>query len=421
MYRYALNASKDMDLEDLRIALFSYICAKQNSSRFVVRVTNNKKNKKNQYNNPLEILDTFNIKYDETYQQSNNFKYHLQFASTLLDEKKAFICFCTKNEIDKKKEIAKKSKKPYVYDGTCENLSRDYILDTQKPFVIRVKKPKQSISFADTIKGNLTFKSDDVDSFVIMNTDKYPTHNFACAIDDMLQGITYIIAKDQNILNTPKQEHIRKSIGYNEKIIYTHLPTILTKEDKISKIQYLLDLGYMPEAIINYLITLGNKTPKKIFTLSEALKWFDINSIAKSKFDIDELKSINKEHIKLLDDSELAKRIGYSGKNIGKLAKLYTKERSTTFEIKQMIDAIFSPKKLDGKFNENLKTLKEIVKNAPKFEKFNDFIKYLADKSSLEEKSLLEPLKILLTNRQNGPELTDLYPLIKNYIKEVVK
>ena len=422
MYRYTLDASKDIHLEDLRIALFSYICAKQNNDRFIARIANNKKKEGGKYKNPLAILDTFNIKYDEVYHQSNNFKYHLQFASTFLDEKKAFICFCTENEINNKKKIAKKSKKTYIYDGACENLSQDHILNTQKPFVIRMKKPMQSISFTDTTRGDLTFKNDDIDSFVIMSADKYPTYNFASAIDDMLQGITHIVEKDQNILNAPKQEHIRRSIGYNEKIIYTHLPEIQIKlKDKTNKIQYLLDLGYIPEAIINYLISLGNKPPKKIFTLNEALKWFNINSIEKSEFDIDKLRFINKEHIKLLDDSELAKRIGYSGKNIGKLARLYAKEKGTTFEIKQMIDAIFSPKKLDGKFSKNLEILKDIVKNAPEFEKFDDFTKYLINKTGFEEKSLLEPLKILLTNKQNGPELADMYPLIKNYIKEVVK
>ena len=423
MYRFVPSTMEDMDIGNLRVALLNYICAMQKNSRFILRIEDTDKD-------ILNLLDTFGIRYDEIYRKSDNFKYHLQFASILLDEKKAFMCFCTKEELETKKEIAKKAKKPYMYDGTCENLDSDYILNSRKPFVIRIKKPTYSISFQDTIKGNLTFQSDSIDSFVIMNVDKYPTYDFACAIDDMLQGVTHIIREEEYLLNTSKQEYTRKSIGYNEDITYTHLPAILNKSgekmserDSENSVQWLLNQGYIPEAIINHLILLGNKTPKKIFTLDEVLKWFDINSISKSatRFDIDELKLINKEHIKLLSDEELAKRLGYSGKGIGKLAKLYVEEESTTLEIKRKIDAIFAPKKAKGEFSEKLETIKIITQNAPKFEQFSEFKKYLIEKSGFKDKFLLKLLRVLFTNSENGPELENLYPLIKNYIKEVVK
>ncbi|MFK5882101.1 MAG: glutamate--tRNA ligase [Sulfurospirillum sp.] len=432
MYRFAPSPTGDIHIGNLRAALFNYICAKQNSDRFIVRIEDADKaeNIERMDKDILALLDTFGIKYDSVYYQSENFKYHLQFASTLLDEKKAFMCFCTEDELEEKRKIAKKEKRAYRYDGTCENLSSDYILNSTKPFVIRMKKPIYNISFDDTIKGSLTFNGEAVDSFVIMRVDKYPTYNFACAIDDMLQGVTHIIRGEEHLSNTPKQEHIRKSLGYSEKITYTHLPIILnklgkkmSKRDDASSVQWLLDQGYIPEAIINHLILLGNKPPKEIFTLEEAIEWFDINLISKSaaKFDIEKLRFINIEHIKLLSNEELAKRIGYSGKGIGKLAKLYTQEGSTTFEIKQKIDAIFAPKHIEGKFGQNLEKLKEIVQNAPEFEEFGDFKKYLMNESGFKGESLFKPLKVLLTNNQNGPELTHLYPLIKNYIKEVAK
>jgi len=432
MYRFAPSPTKDIHINNLRVALLNYICAKQKNERFIVRIedTDKSKNIEGKEKDILSTLHTFGIKYDEVYYQSNNFKYHLQFASTLLDEKKAFMCFCTKKELKTKKEEAKKENRPYKYDGTCENLNSDYILNSRKPFVIRIKKPSQNISFHDTIKGDFTFESDSVDSFTIMNEDKYPTYNFACAIDDMLQGITEIIREDNHLPDTPKQEHIRKSLGYDAKIKYTHLPIVLNNKgekadsaDKENNVHWLLDQGYMPEAIVNYLILLGNQTPKEIFMLDDALKWFDLKNISESaeKFDIDKLGFINKEHIKLLNAEELAKRIGYSGKVIGKLAKLYTEEASTTFEIKQKIDAIFAPKNTDKEFSENHQTLLNIVKNAPYFKEFDDFKKYLTKKSGLKGEFLLKPLRILLTNSQKGPELAHLYPLIKNYIKEVVK
>jgi len=390
MFRFASSPTEDINIENLRIALFNFICAKQQNDGFIARIEDidKKRNIKEKDKDILEILDIFGITYDNLYYQSSNFKYHLQFASTLLDEKKAFMCFCSKEELEKKEKAAIKAKKKYKYDGTCENIGSEEILESRKPFVIRIKKPKK-------------IENNEIDSFVIMRVDKYPTYDFACAIDDMLQGITHVICSEDYLLNAPKQEYIRKSLGYFEKISYIHLPKILNTTNSV---KYLLNHGFLPEAIINYLVLLGNKTPKEIFTLDEALKWFDINLISKSpvRFDIDKLKLLNKEHIKLLSDEELAKRIGYSG-------------------IKQKIDAIFAKKIAPKDFTQNLEILKKIIKNAPYFDEFDEFKKYLTDKSKFEEKFLYKLLGILLTNDENGHEFIHLYPFIKNYLKEIAR
>ncbi len=411
-----------MHIEDLRIALFGYICAIQNSDRFVLRFDDIKKNgdAEEKHKDILNMLDIFGIKHDDIYYQSNNIKYHLQFASTLLDKKRAFICFCTPKELEAKREVAKQQNRPYRYDGTCENLSSDYILNCKKPFVIRMKKSNSNLSIKDTLKGDFTFETDDMDSFVIMDTNKYPTRNFSSAIDDMLQGITHIIENEKHFSDAPKHEHIRKSLDYDAQITYTHLPTITGTKYSIKD---LLNLGYMPEAIVNYLLLISSKTPKEIFTLSETIEWFDINSLIKStiKFDIDKLGHINQEHIKLLSDDELAKRLGYSGKGIGKLAKLYAKKYVNTLKIKQKIDSIFSPKNRDGKIGIDLEKLKIIAQKAPKFDRFDDFKNHLLGKSGLKGEDFQKSLRVLLTNSEDETDMEHLYPLIKNYIKEVVK
>jgi glutamyl-tRNA synthetase len=422
MFRFAPSPVGDMYISDLRIALFNFICAKQQNYKFVIRIEDidEKRNIKDKDKDILEILSIFGIAYDNLYYQSNNFKYHLQFASTLLDEKKAFMCFCTNKELEEKEKVAKEAKKTYMYDGTCENIEREEILQNRKPFTIRIKKPKNDIKFKDTLKGDLSAKNDEIDSFVIMNVDKYPTYNFACAIDDMLQGITHVIRCEDYLFDSPKQEYIRKSLGYNEKIVYTHLPKILDDTDSV---QFLLDQGFLPEAIINYLVLLSTETPNEIFTIDEVLKWFDINSLSKSsaRFDIDRLKLINTQHIKLLSDEELAKRMGYSGKGIGKLAKFYAQSVSTTFEIKQKIDAVFTIKTISQEFTQNLEILKKIVQKAPDFDEFDEFKKYLIKKSGFKGKFFFEPLKTLLTNSEDKVELKQLYPFIKNYLKEIAR
>jgi glutamyl-tRNA synthetase len=255
-----------------------------------------------------------------------------------------------------------------------------------------------------------------------MNKEKYPTYNFACATDDMLQGVKCIIREESHISNTPKQELVRKLLGYEEKIDYIHIPEVQDTKNNESNVKWLLDQGYMPEAIMNYLISLGNKVPTEIFSLAEAISWFDLKNISKesTKFDINKLKYLNKEHIKQIEDVELSKRIGYSCASIGKLAKLYTEECNTTFEIKEKVDTIFAPKKSD-EYQESLDKLKSIIKDAPYFEDFDEFTKYLDENSNLKGIKLLNTLQILITGEESGPELKKVYPLIKNYLQEIVK
>ena len=409
MFRFAPSPTEDLDLGSLRIALFNYISAKQSGEMFILRIedTDKEKNIKGKDQEILDILAIFGITYDSLYYQSENFKYHLQFASSLMDKKKAFACFCTEDEL-----------KSDRYSGKCLNISEDELLNNNLPFTIRIKKPDNDIKIIDTIQGNLSFSPDEVDSFIIMDKNKYPTYNFACATDDMIQGIKHIIRTKDHLANTPKQELVRKSLGYDDNIQYTHIPIITNTVS----VKWLLDQGYMPESIINYLLSLGNKTPTEIFTLLESYRWFDIKNISKSStiFDIDRLKSINKEHIKLVEDVELSKRIGYSCASIGKLAKLYTQECDTTFEIKEKIDTIFAPKKSD-EYKEGLGKLKKIVKDAPYFEAFDDFKKHLAEKSGLKGKTFSSLLSILLIGEKSGQNLAEVYPLIKNYLQETTK
>jgi glutamyl-tRNA synthetase len=413
MYRFAPSPTGDMHIGNLRVALFNYMCAKQSGDMFIVRIedTHKARNIEGKDDEILDILAIFGITYDTLYYQSENFKYHLQFASFLLDKKKAFACFCTEKELEADS-----------CSGKCLHVSEDELLNNNLPFTIRIKKPEEKITFKDTIKGTLSFEPDVVDSFVIMKADKYPTYNFACATDDMIQGVKYIIREEEHISNTPRQELIRKALGYDEEIRYAHLPIILNLTDE-SSVRWLLDQGLLPEAIINYLILLGNKTPTEIFSLNDALKWFELENISKSPaaFDMDKLRFLNREHIKRIEDVELSKRIGYSCASIGKLVKLYTQEVSTTYEIKQKIDSMFSTKHSEDEFSENLKTLIYIVQNAPYFPEFDDFEKHLADESGLRGKNFSKPLRFMLTGSENGPDLADLYPLIKNYLQEIAR
>ncbi|MDR0467449.1 MAG: glutamate--tRNA ligase [Campylobacteraceae bacterium] len=432
MYRFAPSPTGDMHIGNLRAAIFNYVCATQKNSGFFIRIedTDQERNIKDKDKEILKTLEVFGLKYEHLYYQTKNIKFHRQLAMQLVQENRAFACFCTEEELEKKREAAKKADIPYRYDNTCLNLNNEEVLTNEKPFVIRIKQPTIPITFEDGIKGTLTFEPKDIDSFVILRQNKYPMYNFACATDDMLQGTTHIIRGEDHVSNTPKQEHIRHSLGYAKTLKYAHLPIILnesgkkmSKRDDASSVKWLLEEGFLPSAIINYLILLGNKTPTEIFTLGEALQWFDIKNVSKSpaRFDIDKLRQINREHIRLLENGTLAKMFDYGDENIGNLAKLYTEEASTIKEIKQKISTIFSKKNAPDGFENEFELIKNELLNADSFETYDELKNYIMQKTNLKGKSLFKPLRMLLSGFEHGPELVLLYPIIKPYIKEIIK
>ena len=431
MYRFAPSPTGDMHIGNLRAAIFNYICSIKDKSGFILRIedTDTARNIEGKEEEIQEILHKFGIKWQTLYYQSKNLKFHREFAHKLLIDKKAFCCFCSSEILAQKKELAKQNDEAYRYDGTCERLSDEQVLECEKPFVIRMKKPASTMKFKDAIKGEISFEPENIDSFVIMREDKTPTYNFACAIDDMLEGVTFVIRGEDHVSNTPKQEWIRECVGFSEKIQYAHLPIILdnegkkmSKRDSSSSVKWLLECGYMPEAIANYLILLGNKTPCEIFTIEEAVQWFDITKISKNpaKFDITKLAQINREHIKRASDERLSELFSLEISRAN-LIRFYTQESSLIPEISAKISAIFSAKKISEEWCENAEILRNLILNESEIPaEFNEFKSNLMKKSALKGKAFFMPLRLLLTNSEHGPELSELFPLIRDEIRAVV-
>ena len=434
MYRFAPSPTGDMHIGNLRAAIFNYICSLQDKSGFILRIedTDTARNIEGKDQEIIEILKRFGISWQSLYYQSKNLKFHRQFAAKLLAEKKAFCCFCSEEELEAKKQAAKDAGEAYRYDGHCEHLSAQEVLGCDKPFTIRLKKPDHALEFTDAIKGRIAFEPQNIDSFVIMRADKTPTYNFACACDDMMQGVSFVIRGEDHVSNTPKQNWIRQSLGYDGEIKYAHLPIILNSEGKkmskredSSSVKWLLQSGYLPEAIANYLILLGNKTPREVFSMDEAVEFFDIAKISKSpaKFDEDKLAFINREHIKKASEQRLAELFELEPK-FAPLIKFYTQEASLIPQIKEKIAAIYSAKDIPQEWTVQAQALREAILNllssndAP--EEFNDFKAALSQATSLKGKSLFMPLRFLLTGAPHGPELSELYPLIRADLKEIL-
>ena len=431
MFRFAPSPTGDIHIGNLRVAIFNYIVSQQRGEKLIIRIedTDTDRNIEGKDREILEILNTFGIKYSDVIYQSHNLKFHHQFIVHLLQSGKAFHCFCSPDELEKKREEAKQRNRPYRYDGTCENLSNIEVLEADKPSVIRLRKPKEDIEFDDLIKGKKRFQPNDIDSFILLRQDKRPTYNFACAVDDMLSDISLVIRGEDHISNTPKQIAIREALGYSKNIEYAHLPIILnsegkkmSKRDNSSSVQWLLNEGFIPEAIGNYLILLGNRTPTEVFTIEEAIEWFKLETISKSpaKFDLDKLRFLNRKHLHRLDSEELSKRLGYFDKEIGELAKIYLEEASTLKELRTKIDAIFKVDRDCGEFCDEVEILKNGIREMDTIDDFGEFKKILMKKSKLKGKRFFKPLRILLTGSEHGPELSLLYPILKNYLGRIV-
>ncbi|KYJ87013.1 glutamate--tRNA ligase [Sulfurovum riftiae] len=429
MLRFAPSPTGDMHIEDLRVAIFNYLVAKQRDEKFIIRIEDGDKerNIEGKDTEILQILEKFALKHDSVFHQSEHLNIHQTLAVRLLEEGKAFVCTCIPEELEVDKEELKASKTTYSYSGRCFEADKEELKklkEDKTPFVIRIKKPDHNIIYHDVIQGEIVTTPNEVDSFVILHADGTPTYNFACACDDMLSGVDFIIRGEEHLSHTPKQKHIKEELGYEEETTYAHLPFILSKEgkrDDTLSVRWLFEQGFIPDAIANYLILIGNNTPKEIFTLPEALEWFDLEKISKSpvRFDIDKLRYLNRKHLEKIDDKRLSMVFGFADEEIGKLAKLYLEEASTLNELETRIKAIFSPKDFSGAWGEQMRILEKIIAEAPMIDTFDAFESYIKKESGLEGEKFDNPLRVLLTGAEHGPELSDIYPYIKSYLLEV--
>ena len=427
MLRFAPSPTGDMHICNLRVALLNYLVAQQRNEPFLIRIddTDTTRNIEGKDTEIMQILEKFAIKHESVFHQSEHLHMHQTLAIRLLEEGKAFVCTCTG-------EVLEQDRADYRYSGRCHDVDRSEharLKENGTPFVIRIKKPEHDIVNHDLIKGDIVTAPNEVDSFVILRENGTPTYNFACACDDMISGVNFIIRGEEHLRDTPKQKHIKTQLGYEEETTFAHLPIILNSEGKkMSKrddafsLKWIFEEGFIPDAIINYLLLLGNeKAPKEIFTLPEAIEWFSLENISKSaaKFDINKLRSINREHLKNMDDKQLSTLFGFADADIGKLVKLYLDQVSTLKELEAKIRPIFTAKDFDGEWGEQMRIIENLIGILPMIDTFDEFKSIIMKESGLKDKHLLNPLRLLLTGTESGPELSDIYPFIKPYLLEV--
>ena len=411
MLRFAQSPTRDMYIDDLRIAILNYLVSQQRNEGFTIRIDDTDKASmiEGKDTEIMQILEKFALNHDSVFHQSEHLHMHQMLAIKLLEEGKAFVCTCDEN----KEECS-------AYCDEKESSEYAKLKESGEPFVLRIKKPTQTVVFSDLIKGEVNINSEEVGTLVILRQNASVTHDFASACDDMLSSISCLIQEDKNLSNTARQIYIKKALGYEEETTYVHLPTLL-HNDALS-ILWLFEQGFIPDAVINYLLLLSNPdAPEKIFTLPEAIAWFKIEDISNDtiNFDIDTLRLINRAHLMKIEDKQLSSLFGFADADVGKLVKLYLQEASTINELALRIRPVFAPKTFEGEWKEEMQTLQKVIMDAPMIEEYDTFIAYLIKESGLTDEKLFTPLRLLLTGAKHGPELSDIYPLIKSYLLEV--
>jgi len=332
--RFAPSPTGFMHIGNLRAALFEYLVTKSQDGDFILRIedTDKKRYVKGAVDFIYDTLSLCNIKIDEgpkedgkygPYIQSERLEIYEKYALKLIDMGKAYYCFCTEERLNKLREEAERKKVPFLYDGYCKSLSKGEVekrLKNGEKHVIRQVTPNEGeTSYNDLVYGPITIENKFLEDQILIKSDGYPTYNFANVIDDHLMGITHVIRGNEYLSSTPKYNLLYDAFGW-DKPQYIHLPHIikengkkLSKREKDVNFIDLYQKGYLPEAIINYLVLLGwsSKTNQEIYNMDELIKSFDIKRITKSPaiYDIKKLNWVNSNYIKKINSSSFKKRI----------------------------------------------------------------------------------------------------------------
>ena len=334
--RFAPSPTGFMHVGNLRTALYEYLTAKHENGTFVLRIEDTDQERYVEGATQV-IYDTMKLaglSHDEgpdiggeygPYVQSERLGLYKPYAEQLVKEGKAYRCFCTKERLDELRASAPEGE-VIGYDRHCRDLSQEEIeakLAAGTPYVIRQKMPLDGVTtYNDLVYGEISFPNEDLDDQILLKTDGYPTYNFANVIDDHTMGITHVVRGSEYLSSTPKYNLLYEAFGW-EIPTYIHLPLIMGKtvdengKEVVSKLSKrhgstgfmdLVNEGYLPEAIINYIALLGwaPEGTQEIFTLDELIEQFDINRISKSPavFDYDKLAWVNAEHIKNMTSEE---------------------------------------------------------------------------------------------------------------------
>lgn len=460
--RFAPSPTGYLHIGGARTALFNYLFARKNNGIFILRIEDTDLNRSTYESERVIVRDLnwLGIHWDEgidiggengPYRSTERVGIYKKYVDKLLEEGKAYLCYCTEEELEKEREeLLAKGQMPR-YLGRCRNLTDDqrkaFEKEGRKP-TVRFRVPEnQLIVIEDRVRGKVEFNSNDIGDFIIVKSDGIPVYNFAVVVDDHLMGITHIIRGEEHLSNTPRQILIYEALGF-EKPEFAHVSLILGKDrTKMSKrhggthIEYYRDKGYLPEAIVNFLALLGwsPENNQEIFSLDELVEQFSLDRVAKNPavFDLDKLNYINNWYIKnsTLDKiCELAVpyfiKEGLIGQDydrewIRKLVSLYKDglnyieeiiEKSKIFfgdevifenqEARELMNKDFVPSLLKN-LKDYLERIQIVDENTLK-----EMFKNMQKETGVKGKDFFMSVRVAITGQTHGPELVQIMILL---------
>ncbi len=466
--RYAPSPTGFFHIGGARTALFNYLFAKHNGGDFIVRIedTDIQREVEGGIDSQLTNLKWMGIIPDESiwnegkygpYIQSKKLDRYQELAYKLLQENKAYRCFCTEKELQEEREQSLKNHSTPKYSRKCLNLTEEEINQNIKnniPFVIRLKiKDNTNIEWNDLIRGHMTVPTSALTDPVILKSNGYPMYNFAVVVDDYDMKITHVLRGEEHLSNTPYQIMIKQALGFDSQPIeYGHLSIITNSEGKkLSKRDHTLkqfiedykSLGIMPKALTNFLSLLG-WTPnnnKEILSLEETIKEFDLSKVSKSPacFDFNKLLWISNQHIKLLSNDEFIQLIKpfvkinlnefTTEENFDNLLLIFKPQIDSFSEINDLIKSTFNNMELNNLSNELKEFIKlpesmQVIKRFKEelssiisltFESSTNLISNLKNEfasKGIKNKSFFLPLRIVSIGKEHGPEMNKIITIV---------
>ena len=476
--RYAPSPTGHLHIGNARTALFNYLFARSQGGKFIIRIedTDQKRNVEGGEESQLRHLQWLGIDWDESidkdggygpYRQSERNDIYKKYYDDLLEKDLAYKCYCTAEELEEEREAQIARSEMPRYSGKCSHLSKEeedkLIAEGREPS-IRFRVPKgEIIKFDDMVKGDISFETDGIGDFVIVKKDGTPTYNFAVAVDDHLMKMTHILRGEDHISNTPKQIMIFNAFGWDVPL-FGHMTLIvnenrkkLSKRDEsiIQFIEQYKNLGYLPEALFNFIALLGWSPvgEEELFTKEQFIDIFDVNRLSKSPalFDMHKLKWVNNQYVKALDlDQVVALTLPHLQKAgkvseqlsdeentwVRKLISLYHEQLSYGAEIVELTELFF---KEQIEYNQEAKEVlaeeqvPEVMSSfAGQLERLESFtpdeikaaIKAVQKETGHKGKKLFMPIRVAITGQTHGPELPQSIELlgketVLNRIKQI--
>ena len=437
--RFAPSPTGPLHIGGVRTALFNWLLAKKNKGKYFLRIEDtDKERSKDEFKDQIiSSLAWLGIMHDDReYIQSKNIEKHKVVANELIKKGFAYHCYCTEQELEEQKILAKKNNLPFIYNRKCRNLKEK----KDKPAVLRFKsKISGSTLIKDLVQGEVNLSNSTIEDFVILRKDNTPTYQLSATVDDNEMKITHIIRGNDHQINTFKQKQIYEAMGW-ELPNFAHIPLIhsdkgkkLSKRDNASTLEDYKKIGIMPDALRNYLLRLGwSHKDKEIFTKQESIDLFDLSGVGKSpsKLDMSRILSINETYIKTIDEKILFKLLK---EYVSKYKKPFDPSKETVLQ-KSMIFLKNKAKTLEDIFNnaqylvkdeimvgdEDKKLIDKLARTVIKDfmleyekisslskEKLEPVIKSLIDKHKTNFKGVGQPLRIALVGSRYGPGLYD--------------